>query len=208
MADEYLKRYTDIPALIYLLSKRSITLLDPKSWDDSNDSHYLALYKDKYKLKTLLALCFTNAGETYHHWRVFADGSSGVCIRLKRDELIQAVKKQNGLRTGRIRYLTLNEIRKKEIKSKDLPFIKRYAFENEAEFRIIYESKTDHKSVLDIAIPLSCIERVTLSPWIHKQLVPDLKKLIHAIEGCRSITVVRSSLIGNEEWKRLGEAAR
>ncbi|HNC85208.1 MAG TPA: hypothetical protein PK999_19310, partial [Nitrospira sp.] len=68
MSNASLRRYTDIPALTYLLTKQKITLLDPKSWDDSNDSHYLSLYKQRNKLKSLLALCFTQADETYHHW--------------------------------------------------------------------------------------------------------------------------------------------
>jgi Family of unknown function (DUF6152) len=44
VSKNYLRRYTDIPALISLLSERKITLLDPASWDDKNDSRFLALY--------------------------------------------------------------------------------------------------------------------------------------------------------------------
>ena len=120
---EYLRRYTDIPALIYLLTEQKITLLDPESWDDSNDSHYLALYRDKKKLKSVLALCFTQANETYHHWRVFAGGASGVCIRFKRSELLSATKKRAGLRTGSVTYLTLGKIRHKRLATQRLPFL-------------------------------------------------------------------------------------
>jgi hypothetical protein len=38
MSEDYLRRYTDLTALIYLLHQRKITLLDPSSWDDKNDS--------------------------------------------------------------------------------------------------------------------------------------------------------------------------
>lgn len=34
MSGDYLRRYTDLTALIYLLQKRKLTLLDPSSWDD------------------------------------------------------------------------------------------------------------------------------------------------------------------------------
>jgi hypothetical protein len=84
VSTNYLRRYTDIPALISVLSERKITLLDPASWDDKNDSRFLALYKDKEKLQSVLALCFTQTDEMYHHWRVFANGSAGVCIRFDR----------------------------------------------------------------------------------------------------------------------------
>jgi hypothetical protein len=46
-------RYTDLPALLYLLQRKKLTLLDPMSWDDANDSHFLAVYK---KLRNCAAL--------------------------------------------------------------------------------------------------------------------------------------------------------
>lgn len=70
MNTEYLRRYTDLTSLMYLLHKRKITLLDPASWDDKNDSHYLTLYKEKRKLRSVLALCFS---------RRTSDTISGVC---------------------------------------------------------------------------------------------------------------------------------
>jgi hypothetical protein len=80
MSRLFLRRYCDLTALIYLLTERAITLLDPVSWDDSNDSHYAALYKEKKELEAVLALCFTETDERYHYWRVSASGASGVCI--------------------------------------------------------------------------------------------------------------------------------
>src|SRR5438046_430793 len=37
----YLRRYTDLPALLHILRKQQITLLDPQNWDDTNDSYFL-----------------------------------------------------------------------------------------------------------------------------------------------------------------------
>ena len=204
---QYLRRYTDIPALIYLLNERKLSLLDPDSWDDSNDSHYLTLYREKKKLKSVLALCFTQANETYHHWRIFAGGTSGVCIRFRRAKLLRAIKKQPGLRIGRVHYLRLGEIRDKNLTIEELPFLKRYPFEHEDEFRMVYESKTEEISKLDIAIPLSCVDRITLSPWIHPDLCAHLKRMLRSIEGCSGLQIARSTLIGNAEWKNLGEHA-
>lgn len=207
MSNAYLRRYTDMPALLYLLNERKITLLDPESWDDSNDSHYLALYREKMNLKSVLVLCFTQANETYHHWRVFANGSSGVCIRFKRAELLEIVKKQPSIRTGTVKYRTLPEMRKKTLVSRELPFLKRYAFEQEDEFRIVYESKKEKNPTLDITIPLSCIERITLSPWVPRALSRHIKRTLKSIKGCSYLEISRSTLIGNEEWKKLGESA-
>jgi len=56
MTSNYLRRYSNLPALIYLLTERKLTVLDPQSWDDSNDSHYLALYRERKSLKSVLEL--------------------------------------------------------------------------------------------------------------------------------------------------------
>ena len=207
MNTRYLRRYTDLPALIYLLTKKQITLLDPESWDDKNDSRYLQLYRERRKLKIVLALCFTQANETYHHWRVFGSGSGGVCISFKRSALLQALKKEPGVRAEEVKYLKLPEIRRKKAAIQDLPFLKRYPFEGENEFRVIYESQTARRPKLDIPVPLSCIYKITLSPWLHLVLSRDVKRMLRSIEGCAGLKIRRSTLISNEEWKRLGEAA-
>jgi hypothetical protein len=207
MSSTYLRRYTDLTALIFLLHEKKITLLDPKSWDDGNDSHYLAVYKEKRNLKSVLALCFSETGETYHHWRVFANGSSGVCIKFKRGSFLKALKKQPGLRMRQVKYLTLDEIKGMTLSVKDLPFLKRYAFEHECEFRIVYESDSTKAPKLDIPISLSCIDKITLSPWMYPDFSAHIKRVLHRIEGCRSLDIVRSTLIGNERWKSLGEDA-
>jgi hypothetical protein len=207
MSAKFLRRYVDLPALIYLLSERKITFLDPQSWDDSNDAYYLGLYQKKKNLKCVLAVCFTQTTETYHHWRVFAGGSSGVCIRFIRPDLINAVKNRPGLKAKSVRYLTLPEIRDMRMKTRELPFLKRYPFEQEKEFRIIYESRSKILGNLDVAIPLSCIHRITVSPWMHYSLFRHVKRTIRSIKGCNTLEVVRSTLIGNQQWKKLGERA-
>ncbi len=202
-----LRRYTDLPALINLLKECKITLLDPQSWDDSNDSYYLKLYREKKGLRSVLALCFTQANETYHHWRIFAGGPSGVCISFRRRDLLDAVKGVPGLKARPVKYLKLDEIREKELAVRDLPFLKRYAFGNENEFRLIYESKSEEVPGLDVPVPLESIDRVTLSPWMPEALSSTVKDLLRSITGCCDIRFARSTLISNEEWKELGQSA-
>jgi hypothetical protein len=203
VSENYLKRFTNLPALIYLLTNRSITLLDPKSWDDTNDSHYLSIYKDVKSLKTVLALCFTEASETYHHWRVFADSASGVCITFNRDKLLRDLRGKSGVRFGSVDYLTLTAMRKMKNIQDQLPFIKRHGFHDEREFRIIYEDKNNTMTTRDVEIPLTRIERITLSPWLPKALDASVKDTIHAIPGCEKIKIARSTLVSNTEWKKL-----
>lgn len=203
---KYLRRYTDIPALVYMLSERRITLLDPESWDDKNDSHFLRVYREKKGLKSVLALCFTRTTETYHHWRVFANGSSGVCISFKRAQLLDAVGKHKGMQSGPVKYLKLAEMGLMKPETRELPFLKRYPFGHESEFRIVYESR-EHVTHFGIPIPLSCIDRITLSPWLNRNLSECVKKILRSIGGCQTLEIVRSTLVSNEDWQKFGESA-
>ncbi len=191
MSEIPLRRYTDLPALVYLLTEKKITLLDPRTWDDLNDSYYITLYREKKKLQSVLALCFTKTDETYHHWRVFGNGPSGVCITFNTRALKAAVTSLNGLRADRVRYRTLRGLRGETLETRELPFLKRYAFKPDREYRLLYESTKDSLTRLDIAIPLSCIERVALSPWLSVELTPCVKERLRSIPGCATLKIVR-----------------
>ncbi|HZC81816.1 MAG TPA: hypothetical protein VE222_08890 [Nitrospiraceae bacterium] len=205
MDDDKLRRYTSIPALIYLLTNRVITLLDPTSWDDVNDSHYLAAYKRRKRLQRVLVLCFSQGRETYHHWRVFAHGSSGVCIRLHRAEFLDAVVKTPGIVANPVKYRKLPEKKTPKPPLEDLPFLKRYAFEPEEEFRLVWGSEQAGDPKLDIPFELRAIAQISLSPWMPEPLVKDVKTILHRIEQCGAIKIVRSTLINNERWKKMSD---
>jgi hypothetical protein len=130
-----------------------------------------------------------------------------VCIQFKRYELIDAVKDEPGLRCRQVKYVTLDDLGAKNLAIRDLPFRKRWAFEHESEYRMIYESETKSIASLDLAIPISCIERVILSPWLPAAFKPVIAETVRTIKGCSGLTVSRSTLIGNDRWKRYGDAA-
>jgi hypothetical protein len=75
-------------------------------------------------------------------------------------KLTQHVRAQN------VEYLTLNRIRHKTVATEQLPFLKRYPFTDEREFRIICESPMKRIHALDIPIPLPCIDKIILRPWL------------------------------------------
>jgi len=81
-----------------------------------------------------------------------------------------------GLRSESITYLTLSKLRLRSPVVGDLPFLKRKAFEQENEFRLIYESQTEKRSKLDIPISFSCIDGITLSPSINPSLYQHVKE--------------------------------
>lgn len=207
MPTKYLRRYTDIPSLIGMLTHGELTLLEPASWDDKNDSYFLEQYKAKRKLASVLALCFTRSDETYHHWRVFSSGTAGVCVWFKFDEVKAAVKAIPGLLIKPITYLTIDEIRGKTLPVHRLPFVKRYPFKPENEIRILWESVKDKRSSLQVPFNSSAIARITLSPWLHPSLADSVKTLLKTLPECRGYKIVQSTLVGNDEWKRHGRKA-
>jgi hypothetical protein len=189
-----------------LLTKRKITLLDPTTWDDKNDSYFLMKYQIKHSLKTVLALCFARNRETYHHWRVFADGSSGVCVRFDRTRLLRAVRKNPEVIYRDIEYLPLSQL-PKTLKAGDLPFLKRRPYKPESEFRLLYQSRTRGRKFFDIPIPLSCIDQISLSPWMPDAFKRRVINTIKKIKGCDRLKVTRSTLIDNERWRKAGDGA-
>jgi hypothetical protein len=62
------------------------------AWDDENDAHYIAKYKRLKHAVAVLALCFTESDETYHHWKVFSHGKDGVCIEFDKPRLLRIWK--------------------------------------------------------------------------------------------------------------------
>lgn len=206
MSIRYLRRYTDLTSLVYLLAERKITVLDPELWEDKNDSHYLAAYRERAGLASVLALCFTEIAERHHYWQVFGHSSSGVCIQFNRRALLAAVRRRKGLIAKRVEYLRLSDLRSSNLSVHRLPFIKRYAFRDEREFRFVFASATQRRT-LDIPIPLSCVDKITLSPWLPAALYPRVKELIRNIAGCDHLRVSRSTLLGNDEWKEFADSA-
>lgn len=203
----YLRRYTDLPALLHILASKQITLLDPKTWDDKNDSHFMAIYKEKKKLKSVLALCFSQSPETYHHWRVFSSGPAGVCIVFNRDSLLEDIQRKPQVTAKSMTYLTMTEARKKVFQVDELPFIKRYGYKPEKEFRAVYTSSNEELPSLNLPIRLTSIRSISLSPWMHSSLSKSTVKSIRAIDGWLKLKVSRSTLISNEQWKSNANSA-
>lgn len=232
----YLRRYTNLESLRSILCTKSLTLLDFQNWEDKNDSHFLRLYKEERKLKTVLALCLTSASERFHLWHVFGpkkerrslrgasrplgcspyDGSSplariGVRIKFDRSQLIEAIGKHRGVRFGDVDYITharlkaLASVRKGTDPIPRLPFIKRYGFRDESEFRIVYESKTRSVSTQSIPIPISCINRIIFSYKLNYGDYRAIRSELRLMDGCQGLDIRRSNLTESKTWQHAAE---
>ncbi|MCA8064282.1 DUF2971 domain-containing protein [Burkholderia sp. AU38729] len=195
-----LRRYTNIPSLLHILKNRKLTLLDPKKWDDTNDSAGMELYRRQKNLKSIVALCFATGDETYHHWHVFAGGAGGACIVFNRDKLLATFDQQN-VKYREVDYWTLKALDNKKLALDELPFTKRWGYRPEKEFRAIHESAEKKLSFFDVSIPLDAISRITLSPWLPQSIVSTTQDILRGIDGCGNLQVRRSTLTGNKTWK-------
>ncbi len=204
---ETIRRYTNLPSLIHILSNRCITLLDPGTWDDRNDAYFMSLYKEKKGLKALLALCFSTNDETYHHWSVFSGGPAGVCVVFEKTRFLSQFDGVAGLKHRKVRYMGIEDARSHTFKVNDLPFLKRIGYKPEGEFRMIYESDAAECASMGVPIDLGCIRSISLSPWMPLGVADDTRRVLRSIDGCAGLRVSRSTLISNEEWKKLGRGA-
>jgi hypothetical protein len=106
-----IRRYTNLASTINLLDKRAITLLNPEFWEDKNDAHFMSEYKTYVKARTVLAICFAEGDETYHHWKVFSSGADGICIVFDKEKLLSAFNGNEKITMGSIDYKTLSEVK-------------------------------------------------------------------------------------------------
>ena len=205
--NKILRRYTDLPFLVDYLWTKELALLNPRNWDDKNDSFFLARYEQAKNLEATCVLCLTEAPETYHHWKVFTSGASGVCIEFEKNELLAHAARIPELVAQPVIYKSIKAVREGSPTLEELPFLKRAAFSDEAEFRLFLAKQKSATSVCRVKVPFSAVKRIYLSPWITKAVCKVVKAAIKELPDCKTLKVYRSTLVDNEDWKRLGDHA-
>jgi len=202
MTPKFLNRYTTLPILMDMLWRKQITMLSPQTWEDRNDAYYLECYQEVKELGAVLALCFSTKRETFHHWRVFSHGSSGVCIEFDGPAFLARALANPDFRCQPVEYCRIDELEAKKPAVSRWPFLKRRPFADEAEFRVIYESLTAGDLSQPLDYDIGSVNRVTLSPWMPKAVADSVIALIKTIDGCSDLYVNRSSLVENGRWKK------
>lgn len=200
---ETLRRYTDILSLIDIIQHESLTFLKPDTWDDKNDVYAMSKYLEFTKSNTLLALCFTEQQqETFHHWNVFSGNSSGVCIVFDKNKLIESMNKHSNIKHGAVEYISSTDHLFDYYSAEQLPFIKRVGYNDEMEYRFIYESD-EPRPFFEAKIDFSCIQKIEFSPSIPKILYSSALEVISKLPSIarQSIKIERSTLKNDAEWK-------
>lgn len=198
---DFLNRYTSLPFLIDALMARRLTLRTPDSWEDRNDSHYLSRYKEEKKLQSLVVLCFMTSRERFHHWKCFADGASGVCIEFRRAQFLKAIARRPGFRLGQVTYRQVTRLEDSAPSLEDWPFLKRVPFQDEREFRVLYETADPADTTNELPFALSAVRRITLSPWLAKPVAKHVVAVIRSLPGCAGLKITRSTLLENARWR-------
>ena len=197
-----------ISALIDTLRREKLAILNPDSWDDRNDRLFMRVYKTHTKAKGLYGMCAALCGETYHHWKIFAGGASGACLVLKRRPLEASLESSQQepnmkIRYDEVVYLKLEEVKRLSPKDVDrLPFLKRYGFKDEDEYRIVIETKAEQQPAMFIDCPHAWIHTIYLNPWLYESQAESLIETIREIPGCEEIIVKPSQLTDSSTWRK------
>ena len=196
-----LNRFTTLPVLLDLLQRKKLTLLDPKLWDDRNDSEVILEYKKRKKLKNLFAVCLSCGDETVHHWKTFSNGTSGCLIEFDAPKLFSIINKIPNLKHKKVVYKKLSEIEDKKttIDIDQIPFTKRWPYRCEEEYRIIVESNTK-ETFFEIDIPLEIIKRITISQQMPEPIYATIKSYLKDLKGSPDSRINRSTLYENKRW--------
>ena len=199
---QFISRYTSLASALQLGQTGHLTLLDPLTWKDKNDTQYLEAYSHLSGCRSVQALCFTSASETSHHWQAFAPGLDGVRIDFKPDALRNDVSAQADLVFREVEYRDVSMAKQNARDVELLPFLKRRPYEQEKEIRLLFRSR--HVSPPGYQLPISprSISRVVLSPALPNALTSPVKDAVKAVSIFPNLKVYRSTLLENETWLR------
>jgi len=190
-----------LPVLLDLLHRRKLTLLDPKLWDDKNDSEIILEYKKRKQIKNLFAICLSGGDETVHHWKTFSNGTSGCVIEFDAIKLFAVIDRIPNLKHKKVTYKKLSDVENKkvDIDIDDIPFIKRWPYRCEEEYRIIVEGD-GNETFFEIDIPLEVIRKITISQQMPQPVYETIKNYLKTLKGHPDSRINRSTLYENKRW--------
>ncbi len=170
-----LSRYFPFEHLENCLCGCKLYMGDYSKWPDKNDVYCLEEFKKAECLKELRVLCFTKSTDRINFWDSYGGTKlrNPDCIRLVFDgnQIRGAFCNQANFLHGDVQYSKFSDLESK--KKSDLPFLKRFQFKSENEYRII--SKND-QSYWDF--PKNSLKKIILSPYLSGEQVKTRKKQV------------------------------
>jgi hypothetical protein len=146
-------------------------------------------------------LCLSYGDETIHHWKTYSNGTSGCLIEFDATKLFGMLNQIPNLIHRKVVYKKLSEIETKNsiIDVDEIPFLKRWPYRCEEEYRIIVTSEKEEK-FFDIDIDLSIIKKITISQQMPDQIYDTIKDYLKGLRGDPSSRINRSTLYSNYKW--------
>jgi hypothetical protein len=180
---------------------------DPSKWDDKNDSALVEAYRKHKNIKKVFALCFAECAETYHHWKIYGEGASGVCIEFEKTELLETLTGESGLRMRKVQYCRNDRLSDHADNVDIWPFLKRLPFKGEEEFRLVldYNGDADLRAY-PISFSLASIKRIYLSPWLSRDVIRSIEVVIRQIPECEELIITRTGLVDHSNWRSVFSA--
>ena len=93
----------------------------------------------------------------------------------------------------------MNEIRNNTIAVDDIPFIKRWPYRYENEYRILWQGETNQPAI-EIDIDLNSINKITLSQRMPKPIHNSIKELLKSEIRNPASRINSSTLYENTTW--------
>lgn len=210
-----LLRYTTLPSVMHVLSTNTLTLLRPSSWEDLTDRKAMEYFSTHSRRKTVVALCMTEAEETFHHWFSFGK-SGGACLVLDKRALVGLIEALNypsdpdaGFRIAPVTYEEIDGTKtRREVTVPELPFMKQDAYKDEREWRLIYYNREDIKESVEIPIEPYFVRRVIIDPWLPSPLFKTVHDVLRSFVGYENLEIVHSNIINNQAFLARASCAR
>lgn len=158
---KFLHRYTSINELRYLLRENVIKFSNWKRWPDENDKELLKIYENKIK-KSVFVYCLSSGSESIHHWSAYAN-KNGCRLKFNLD-IINLLIQKNNIIARPISYIKQSDLASQNLTVQDLPFLKRYPYKVENEFRLVKIRKQDF-GYFSLNVCPEIITKISLSPF-------------------------------------------
>ena len=203
-------KYTKLQYLIDFIKTGKFALTDPLSWEDKNDVRFLEFFQNKKQLERMSASCFTRTAETFHHWKIYAEQNKGPGVRISFDKKRFVECLNEDFLYKEIKYIRINgENYLSGYVVDDLPFIKRYPYRDEREYRDISPKPIFQKRLHKVNIDVSVISGIRISPWMERNeavrvkedLNSKLQEKWHKIKN----RIFQSTMLKNDKWIELGQ---
>jgi len=202
-------RYTSLPILLDMLWRRKLALVSPQLWRnlpqcDKNDRGSMEAYQQRTG-RMVYVLCLTAGNETNLYWDSLGGGAD--CrIEFMGRELVESLTAGPGIRSGPVAYKKISEleaaIKQNTLNTDDIPFIKRWPYREEKEYRIIWEGKKTKNPppVKEFDISLTSIASITISDNIPETLFNSIKEIIKAARAEDLPRISQVTVHENDRW--------